>query len=402
MESWHHSNITTMKAYLFIYSRLENFDYRLIYAPPQSFLPNPTRMNFASFAREVMNTDNGSNGAIKIPRWSLIRRGNKVLFGVGAYNKDLGDCSSKYENRVVRGFFGFVFNHEKGSLPEEYFTLSFFQNLYSSYIKPLWNTARKDEDKINSISQDIDINIEEGSLHFPLELNTCSTICKVLPEAIVISDAINSALDMNDIEVVLGLNNTKHVTSADLFPFRNISVIGNREEENIPIHPRKPPKPLPINPIEDPTKESEHSYYNKLANCLYVQLKKLQVDVKQFVKYLAKKCGLYIIDQNTQPSTNQTPKNKKNTYTPFQDEMTNSLNKPTQDTIDKEKAKRQNCLAAIRKKLLTSDEAAEVQEARASSTNSQIDNNIEELNNITPENKGNLDIEELKQKSHDA
>ncbi len=72
-----------MEAYLFIYSRLERFDYRLIYAPSQSFLPSPTRDDFVSFAREVINTDNVANGGLNTARWSVIRRGNKVLFGGG-------------------------------------------------------------------------------------------------------------------------------------------------------------------------------------------------------------------------------------------------------------------------------------------------------------------------------
>lgn len=406
-----------MEAYLFIYSRLERFDYRLIYAPSQSFLPNPTRNEFISFTREVINTDNISNGKINATRWSLIRRGQKVLFGVGIYNKDLGDCSSDIETRNVRGFFGFVFNFEKGTLPEEYFTLSFFQNLYSSYIMPLWHAGKKNENRINSIIQKIDVNIKEYRIDSFLELNTYSTTCKVLPEAVVISDAINSALNVNDIEIVLGLNNIKHVTSAPLLQFRNISIIGNLTEENIPISQNKSqdsPFKSEVSTsntsvqsrgrrtiIEDKsrytTTKSEYSDYEYLAELLYAKLKRCGINVKRVVANLAKKCGLCIIEQPIQGSFNQTFENNEKTNVYSQNEIADSQNDLAQATINKEKAERRARFAEIRKKLSTSDEVSEDHRSSASPADLHPEvNNIEELINLTPGNKDNLDIEDLK------
>ncbi len=83
-----------MKAFLFIYTRLDKFDYRLLYAPDKSFLPSPVREKFIDFAREVVNTDNLNNGRILAPRWSMMKENNLVLIGVGCYNNSLGVTES--------------------------------------------------------------------------------------------------------------------------------------------------------------------------------------------------------------------------------------------------------------------------------------------------------------------
>ena len=40
-----------MKGYLFIYTRLDKFDYRLLYAPDIKILPSHIRDTFINFAR---------------------------------------------------------------------------------------------------------------------------------------------------------------------------------------------------------------------------------------------------------------------------------------------------------------------------------------------------------------
>lgn len=399
-----------MEAYLFIYSRLERFDYRLIYAPSQSFLPNPTRNEFISFAREVINTDNVSNGKINTARWSLIRRGDKVLFGIGIYNKNLGDCSSDIETRNVRGFFGLVFNYEKGNLPKECFAMSFFESIYSSYIMPLWHAEKKYEHKINSIIQKINLNVEDSCLDSPIKLNTHSSVYKVLPETIVVDEAINSALSVDDIEIVLGLNNIKHVTSASLSQFRNISIIGNHTEEDIPVSnnkshvasvDHKESRERPRNyssTVSGQSNDKPKSVccdYEYLADVIYSKLKRCGVNVKRVVTFLAKKCGLYIADYPMHDKVNKMHSNSDNNALPY-DEIDNSGQEITQAFTDKEKTERRNRIAEIRMKLSHSSNPQNNIETGTSSKNPHKDvKDLEDLKSLSPKDKDSFDIEDL-------
>lgn len=406
-----------MEAYLFIYSRLERFDYRLIYAPSQSFLPSPTRDEFVSFAREVINTDNVANGGINTARWSVIKRGNKVLFGVGMYNKDLGDCSSTIETRDVRGFFGIVFNYEGGGLPNDIFTISYFQNLYASYFMPIWHTVKKDEYKINSIIQGIKIIIQNNNLNEPILLNAHASICKILPESILVSDAINSALQIDDVELVLGLNDVKHVTSARLLQFRNVSIIGNITEEVINITPKKSSETSfkskeskiytggqPMRKIKNKedsphhiTPKPEISDHKDMADAIFSKLRRCGFNVKRIVIYLAQKCGLRVIEQSDVVPTNQPFGANVGTFVGTQKEIDDNVTESSPETKAREKEERRTRLTEIRKKLSDIDDIPEGHCPQKDVTGLHIDiNNIEEINNLPKTNKENLDIEELK------
>lgn len=406
-----------MEAYLFIYSRLERFDYRLIYAPSQSFLPSPTRDDFVSFAREVINTDNVANGGINTPRWALIRRGKKVLYGVGIYNKDLGDCSSTIETRDVRGFFGIVFNYEEGLLPNDLFTVSYFQNLYASYFMPIWHTVKKDEYKINSVIQGIKVIIQNNKLNEPIYLNTNASICKILPESILVSDAINSALQIDDVELVLGLNDVKHVTSARLSQFRNVSVNGNITEEVIHITPKITSETSfkskdskinaggqPIRKIQNKRDSAHHitpkpeiSDHKDMAEAIFSKLRRCGFNVKRIVIYLAQKCGLRVIEQSDILPTNQAFDKKVGTFEVTQRGTDFNVSEPSPETKAKQKEERRTRLTEIRKKLSDIDDIPERHSPKKDISDLQIDtNNIEEISNLPKKNKENLDIEELK------
>lgn len=405
-----------MEAYLFIYSRLERFDYRLIYAPSKSFLPNPTRDEFVSFAREVINTDNVSNGGINTARWSVIKRGNKVLFGVGVYNKDLGDCSSTIETRDVRGFFGIVINYEGGGLPNDLFNISYFQNLYASYFMPIWHTVKKDEYKINSIIQGINISAQNNNLNEHINLNTNASICKILPESILVSDAINSALQLDDVELVLGLNDVKHVTSAHLLQFRNVSIIGNITEDVIHITPKESSntslkikeskidrKGEPTRIIENKENSGLHipltpgnSDHKDAADSIFSILRRCGFNVKRIVIYLAHKCGLRVIEQSDIVPTNQSFDDKERTFDVTQREIDEIVTELSPETKAKEKEERRTRLSEIRKKLSDTDNISEGHCPQKDVSYLHIDiNNIEEINNLPKSNKENLDIEEL-------
>lgn len=398
-----------MEAYLFIYSRLERFDYRLIYAPSQSFLPNPTRSYFVSFAREVINTDTVSNGNINANRWSLVRRGSKVLFGVGCYNQELGDCSSEIENRKVRGFFGMVFDYDEEYLPKDLFTLEYFQGLYSSYMEPIWHAQKKDEFKVNSLVVIINIPAKEEHPNF-IELNTDRTRCKVLPESISQSDAINSALKMTDVEVVLGLNDIKHVTRAVLSQPRNVSLIGNNTEMYFPILQKKSEnKPSKSNvgankqSVQGKSRSAEKkvklesSDYEYLAESIYSKLKRCGANVRLVVKHIAEKCDLIVTDgSNPRPFIKHQENNDEvNTNSCAENEIMNSQDTMLdEETINRKKTERQLRLAEIRKQYSEKEHHGKI--PRVPSADLRYDmENIEELQGLTAKNKKISKIEDL-------
>lgn len=406
-----------MEAYLFIYSRLERFDYRLIYAPSKSFLPDPIRSEFIAFAREVINTDNVSNGNISAPRWSIICRENKILYGIGIYNKELGDCYSELENRDIRGYFGIVFNYENGNLPMECFSLVFFQDLFSSYFAPFWHAEKKDENKINSIVQKIDLAIEQTSTVPTIVLNTSSSFCKIIPEPIVVQEVINSAIGLNDIELVLGLNDIKHVTTANLSRFRNISIIGNSIEKSVPItkvkskleYSKKENSTVLIseqNGDRVPSSVSNEQFQNKatrkeesnceyLADSIYKKLRKCGINVKAIVHYLAKKCGLQIIESSHYNYNEPSPDNYEDNSVSYNNDA-DMHDEKSEETIRTAKTIRRNRLSEIRKELSMSEQASEPTASEISNTPLNIDfNNLEELDKHSSKEKDNLSIEDI-------
>ena len=64
-----------MEKHLFIYSRTRRFDYRLIYTPDSTFVPDDIRWKFIDFVREILNEDNVLNGDIVEPRWGIYKYG---------------------------------------------------------------------------------------------------------------------------------------------------------------------------------------------------------------------------------------------------------------------------------------------------------------------------------------
>jgi hypothetical protein len=406
-----------MEAYLFFYSRLERFDYRLIYAPSKSFLPDPIRSEFITFAREVINTDNVSNGKISVPRWSIIRRENLVLYGIGVYNKELGDCYSEFENRDIRGYFGVVFNYDNGNLPLEYFSLAYFRDLYSQYFAPFWHAKKTDEKKINSIVQKIDINIEAEGTSSRIELNGDYSICKVIPEPIVVKDVVNTAIGLQDIELVLGLNDIKHVTTASLLKFRNISILGNTIEKSVPIACDKVKSDFSKNEdsaslipkqtigrvsksvsnkqhnrkaeVVEEGKESEYEY---LADTIYHKLRKCGINVKSIVRYLAKKCGLRIVEPSF--SNYHEPVSSKEEVENDSYNYDAEANAP--EILKTSKIERRNRLSEIRKKMSTSEHVSEMTGSETTQASQNTDfNNLEELNNLSLQKKDNLSIEDI-------
>lgn len=223
-----------MKGSLFVYSRLEKLDYRLIYAPPKSILSSPFRDDFIDFAREVVNVDNVLNGQINRLRWSLIKRENVVLVGIGCHNRQLGAQNVDFAGREVRGFFGVVINALNNDVINTLCDVKFYRNLYESFISPLWSIT--DQRKVNSICQEVDIEETVINDIIRVDINIDNSKFKIFPQNTEFKDVLYYAFRQDSVDVVFNLNNLQHITSADLYHFHNVTIIGNN---NVELHPFK-------------------------------------------------------------------------------------------------------------------------------------------------------------------
>lgn len=309
-----------MRGNLFIYTRLERFDYRLIYAPDKMSLPSPIRDSFIDFAREVVNTDNVNNGEIRQPRWALIKEGNHILIGLGCYNKDLGAETSGTEKRIIRGFFGVYFNNPSQEVIPQLTNINFYRKIYAQYIQPLWSLTKKDEYKTNSVVQEIDIEDNSNIAAAQIQLNEQQNKCLVLTDEVSIDRLFLSSLICSKVDIVCNLNTIEHVTCASLYSFHNITIIDNKQTQVFALLIRDKvsvSSPFtteftsrkPTESDNDKIKKStsqKHSYeesektdeeYDRYVDILIRKLRDCKISLEKILRILARKCGYILVPQ---------------------------------------------------------------------------------------------------------
>lgn len=285
---------------LLIYTRLENFDYRLIYAPSSSFLPEPQRSTFIDFVREVINEDNSLNGTIREPRWSVIRDGNITLIGIGCHNDLLKKLYSSKEGRCIRGFYGIVLKDANDSVIKSLTSIETYRDWFCEFIEPLWELPKKSEDKVNSNIQEIDI-AEETFKGTQITLNTDSSRCTLLSCQTNIADLFYSTIKYYTIDIVTNLNTSKHVKMSQLYSFRNITILENNQSDSFKVekghhdyrhNQRFEDKDDEL--IEKNKEEREElsakdcNNYDKLAQWIIKKAKKCGLDIDKLIKSLLK------------------------------------------------------------------------------------------------------------------
>ncbi len=210
---------------LFVYSRLERFDYRLLYAPDSQKLPEPLRSEFIEFAREVINTD--FFGDIREPRFALLKRGRLCLVGLGCYNKLLGDFDSHSETRTIRGFFGVLVEAPVPSILSSLLNIDFYRKIYQEHVSKLWHLGKKDEERTNSVVCNIELPEQPDEPVLPSgDLNTDARICRVHPASTEVATLFSTALSCENADIALGLNSLNHATEGSMYHFHNISIVG--------------------------------------------------------------------------------------------------------------------------------------------------------------------------------
>ncbi len=293
-----------MKGTLFVYSRLERLDYRLIYAPPKSILPEPIRSDFINFAREIINVDNVLNGSIDELRWSVIKRENVVMVGVGCVNEQLGSTYKDFAGRHVRGFFGVVINSFNNGVINALCDVMFYQNLYKSFVLPLWSLT--DQSKANSVCMEIDIEETAVNDINRVDINIDNSKFKILPQNIEFKDVIFSSLSHDSVDVVLNLNNLQHISSSELYHIHNATIIGY---DKVELHQLDNVKEgntiynigssIELNEVGDGDnvvdEESDECKYDSCLEKILTKIERYGISLIELLYCLAKKFGYTLI-----------------------------------------------------------------------------------------------------------
>jgi len=282
--------------YLFVYTRLENFDYRLIYAPDNQVLSQPIRNEFIDFAREVINTD--YYGEILTPRNAIIKRDAKTLVGIGCNNRELGTVQMKKENREVRVFFGIYYDKELAdSQIATMVEINFYKNLFTQYIAPKMSLSRRYEDQVNSIVQSVEIpdtipNAYSEEINVNSEIDVCRIhSCKTNPYAL-----IKACLRFKDIDAVTFLNTDAHASKAPLYKFHNATVVNSESEKDLHYADKEVINNGGIVQLPDDIDDDNSCIYRYIDKSMGI-LSRAGICPRKFITLFAKKCGLEVIEK---------------------------------------------------------------------------------------------------------
>ncbi len=325
-------------------------------------LPSPFRDDFIDFAREVINVDNVLNGQIETLRWSLIKRENVVLVGIGCHNRQLGAQSVDYAGREVRGFFGVVINTSNDCVINTLCDVEFYRNLYELFISPLWSIT--DQSKGNSIYQEVDIEETVINDFSRVDINIDNSKFKIFPQNTEFKDVLYYAFRQDSVDVVFNLNNLQHITSADLYHFHNVTIIGNN---NVELHPFK------VQEVESHEQNIEGEKINirnhnadegvlnnleegedilkKAIIGLMKMLKLLRVSINDFLIYLADILGYALIKKTEDDniSSQNEDQNGVENYRSLQNSEYSQSKKNSDLNIVEKKEERRKTIEEIRK-----------------------------------------------------
>lgn len=388
----------SMKGSLFVYSRLEKLDYRLIFAPPKEFLAEPIRSEFIDFAREVINVDNVLNGSIEALRWSIIKRDNIVLIGIGCANSQLSSFNKDSTGRNVRGFFGVVLNSPNQNVINALCDVRFYQNLYDLFVTPLWTTT--EQLKVNSIRAEINIDETKFDDCQSLDINSDNSKIKVFPQEVPFKDILFSAFRYNSVDIVYNLNNLKHITSSELYHFHNATIIGN---DNTTLHRL-------INDfdrVDSGYNDLDHDdvgrngfdcddsdKYESIADRIICYFKKCGLKIELFLTILAKKCGCCVVKEPKKRDKSSSKYTRNISQVPkLQQSITKSEQIEPINCWDTEENK------TARKERLKNLKEQYKQDKENSNNDQILTNRLEDIpeidNNITNNNAVSNDLEEL-------
>ncbi len=201
-----------MKFYTYIYGRTLNIDFRELVTTPDSISERSKKL-----VRQLINTDIQSNGSINRLRYLFVREEKQVVFGVGINHRQFLEDNYKSDKggRNLRSFIGIVINIDEfnslNALPTQ---VEFFLSLYRKYIADVWELEDRPKNReviISELSESI-IDTSWTKLDGTLKFNANEN--KSWLFAHTDEDMVLRSLKHCLSAVMVGLNNTGHVTTA--------------------------------------------------------------------------------------------------------------------------------------------------------------------------------------------
>lgn len=277
----------------FIYTGTRNHDFRVVTSKMLKDVPHAVELVFGEVARAMIDADDSQ---LAEPSWALVKTDGYILWGMSVLNKVLGDKCLDDDKRPVRGFFGVIAGSSTNKLP---YSISFFKELYATYVTPIWDTHEQTEQvscPLPSISGDEfitkssllnnDINVELGKCRiFPY-----GSDCKGLIEAAFAS--------FEDCSIATNIHKKSRCIEfgKDKLSFMNVvgaSDSGIRGTQDIKVYVKETPIKITENPFEDDPKPVEENTCTQCGSLIFgdetlcPECKKKQQN-KKLLKY-----GLY-------------------------------------------------------------------------------------------------------------
>lgn len=222
--------------YPFIYTGTRYYDFRVVTSKMLKGLPQSALCPFTEIARAMINAD---NTLLQEPSWALVKRGGYILWGISVLNKVLGDKCQDDDGRPVRGFFGIISDNDISRLP---YDISFFSELYRTYVDPVWDSYAQTEQVTVNISDISGFDFIEKSTLKSCEINSKEEICRVFSNGYAAKYLIEAVFaSSSDCSIAVNIHRKRQCIEfgKDKLSFANIvmsSDSGSNKTEDISVY----------------------------------------------------------------------------------------------------------------------------------------------------------------------
>lgn len=161
--------------YPYIYTGTRYHDFRVVTSQMLLNLPHSIKQYFEDVARTMIKAENSQ---LMTPSWILVKKDGYMLWGIAVLNKVLGNKCQDDDNRPVRGFFGFISDHQISHIP---YDISYFKMLYDTYVSPIWDTLDQTQQIVKQMPPMFGDDFIGKSSRLNDDINFDNGICRIFP-----------------------------------------------------------------------------------------------------------------------------------------------------------------------------------------------------------------------------
>lgn len=259
--------------YPFIYTRTKYHDYRVVTSKAQAGVPHSVVELFTEVARTMIDAENEQ---LEKPSWALVKKEGYTLWGMAILNETLsGKNSDKNKDktrRPVRGFFGFISDTSISKLP---YDISFFKELYATYVSPIWDSYEQLEQiscQLPSMSGGEFIT-KSSMLHN--EINVDSGVARIIPYGSDCKGLIEAVFSyVKECSIATNVHRKSQCIEfgKDRMSFMNVvgaSDSGIRDKKDIKVYVKKEPVIVHEDQVKDDSKPFEESIFTGCGDPLF-------------------------------------------------------------------------------------------------------------------------------------